>query len=288
MRFGYEPDRAFAEEVITDFAARGVDEEELIIRLLMKGAKEVIDSAKDRGVDNVELIRRLLFRDRLANGYTNRREGHGAFGARHMEEIDGGLTLTWRDGRVLTYCIHNGHVNRWMLDGSRVTRTDAELELGLWPGFLDAVELCAMNLSRLRDAAHKETQEAMKRAVEEMKREARMHRHQLLSKWRNKGVTIDSGPLPETIRHVRAIKRFDGVIACHVYFLLHKGSVVYVGQSGDAWPKRVHAHLKDKDKVFDDIWYLEVDRPSLTVVERRFIEEFRPKYNKKQEWTMSY
>lgn len=69
-------------------------------------------------------------------------------------------------------------------------------------------------------------------------------------------------------------------MACHVYFLLHEGVVVYVGQSGAAWPMRAEAHLRDKDKVFDDIWYVEVDRPSLTDVERRFIEEFQPKYNK--------
>lgn len=67
------------------------------------------------------------------------------------------------------------------------------------------------------------------------------------------------------------------MLAGHVYFLLHKGAVVYVGQSGDAWPKRVRARLRDNDKVFDEIWYVEVDPPSLTVVERQFIEEFRPK-----------
>lgn len=276
----YEPDRAFAEEVIAESAARGLDQDDLINRLLMKGAREVIESANDRGIDKVELIRRLLFRDRLANGYTDRREGHGAFGVRHMEEIDGGVTLTWWDGRLLTYCLHNGHANRWMLDRSRVTRTDAELELGLWRGFLDAVELCAMNLSRLRDAAHKETQEATARAVEEMKREARTDRHQLLTKWRYNGFATDSRQVPEAVRHVRAIKRFNGITACHVYFLLRAGVVVYVGQSGAAWPKRVDAHLNDKDKVFDDIWYVEVDRPSLCAVERRFIEEFRPEYNK--------
>lgn len=113
-----------------------------------------------------------------------------------------------------------------------------------------------------------------------MKREERAERQQRLSKWRKKGFTTASGPTPEIIRHVRAIKRFDGVMACHVYFLLHEGEVVYVGQSGAGWPSRVHSHLRDKAKVFDDIWYIEVDRPTLSDVERRFIEEFNPKYNK--------
>lgn len=154
----YEPDRAYAEGVIAACAARGVSLEKLIIRLLWKGAKEVIDSADSRQVDRVELVRRLLFRDRLANGYTERRKGHGAFGVRQMDESDAGITLTWWNGRVLNYSCDRGPINRWMLDGMRITRTEAELQLGLWPGFLDGVELCEQNLSRLRGAAAKELQ----------------------------------------------------------------------------------------------------------------------------------
>lgn len=282
-----EPNRAFAEEVIADFAERGLDQDELIIRLLVKGAKEVLESATDRGVDKVELVRQLLLRDRVANGYADRTAGPFASGVRRMEEIDGEVALTWWDGRVLTCSPDGGRASQWRLDRSRVTRTEAELELGLWPGFLAGVELCAKNLSRLRDAAYKETQEAKQHAIEEMRREARTDRHQLLSKWRNRRATIDSEP-PESIRHIRAIKKFDGVMACHVYFLLQNGIVVYIGQSGDAWPKRIHNHLKDEEKVFDEVWYLEVDQASMTVIERRFIEEFRPKYNKNQTWTMCW
>lgn len=239
MTHGGEPDRAFAEGVIASCAARGVSLEKLITRLLLKGAKEVIDSSDRRQVDRVELVRRLLFRDRLANGYTDRR-GHGAFGVQRMDESDGGITLNWWDGRVLDYSCDRGPINRWMLDGMRITRTEAELQLGLWPGFLDGVELCEQNLSRLRKAAAKEAECEMARAVEEMKQENRAQRHQLLAMWRNNGVAPHTGQTPATIRHIRAIKRFDGVIACHVYFLLQADEVVYVGQSGAAWPHRLH------------------------------------------------
>lgn len=276
----YEPDRAYAEGVIAACAARGMSQKKVILRLLWNAAKEVIDSAIARNVDNVELVRRLLLRDRLANGYTNRQKGHGACGVHRMDESDDGIKLTWLAGRVLEYSRDRPPASAWLLDGVRITRTEAELQLGLWPGFLDGIELCEMNLRRLRRDAEMNLKLETARVLEELKQETRAERHRLLAKWRDGRTTISSGPVPHAIEHVRKIKRFDGVLACHVYFLLHEGVVVYVGQSGAAWPTRIESHFCDEEKDFDEIWYLEVDRPSLLDVERKFIAEFRPKYNK--------
>lgn len=50
----------------------------------------------------------------------------------------------------------------------------------------------------------------------------------------------------------------------------------------DAWPSRIVTHVNDKEKDFDDVWYLEVDKDSRLAVERTYIRRFSPIYNREK------
>lgn len=60
-----------------------------------------------------------------------------------------------------------------------------------------------------------------------------------------------------------------------IYFLIDGSEVVYVGQSRSIM-SRV---LKHSDKNFDRVTFLPVDERYLLLVEARYIQKFRPKYN---------
>ena len=79
---------------------------------------------------------------------------------------------------------------------------------------------------------------------------------------------------------MRHIKRLEVCEPAYVYFLLKEEVVVYVGQTTAPWPSRILQHLNEKEKDFDDVWYLEVDNPSMSEIEKAFIKMFRPKYNR--------
>jgi hypothetical protein len=61
-----------------------------------------------------------------------------------------------------------------------------------------------------------------------------------------------------------------------VYFLCHRGTVVYVGQSGNVLG-RVGAHIGDK--TFDSTWFVRVPQSDLDFVEGQLIRTLKPKYN---------
>jgi len=63
-----------------------------------------------------------------------------------------------------------------------------------------------------------------------------------------------------------------------VYFLMQGEEVVYVGQT-NCLPDRIIWHRRDK-KVFDGVWFLPVDAGDLVLLEGRYIDRFRPRYNK--------
>lgn len=190
------------------------------------------------------------------------------------------------------------HGHRWREDGCRwISRTRLEAALGSWPGYIDALEDIfskiqempgwdLKNLPPVRDLLREHEEHVRQRVAEvyggyhdELKRSMANERHPELKAWRSHN-PASSTERPETLRNIRYVKRLEISHPCHVYFLLKGGEVVYVGKTTDAWPKRILQHLKKGDKDFDDVWYLEVDRNSLDRVERRFIEEFKPKYNR--------
>lgn len=62
-----------------------------------------------------------------------------------------------------------------------------------------------------------------------------------------------------------------------IYFLLHNNKIVYIGQSGDIHG-RVISHRRNK--VFDSIRSIECHIKNLNFYEKRWIDKFKPKYNK--------
>jgi len=64
-----------------------------------------------------------------------------------------------------------------------------------------------------------------------------------------------------------------------VYFLFRRSEIVYIGQS-KGWLSRVVEHLCKSEIIFDSYTFLPCLAKNLDVVERRYIEKYRPKYNK--------
>jgi hypothetical protein len=63
-----------------------------------------------------------------------------------------------------------------------------------------------------------------------------------------------------------------------IYFLFHRGIVVYVGQSEDV-SQRVGQHAQEGKKVFDGASFLPCHAKHLADLERHYIELMAPKYN---------
>lgn len=80
------------------------------------------------------------------------------------------------------------------------------------------------------------------------------------------------------IEHIRAGSKTleDGLSG--IYFLLHEGSVVYVGQSANCH-KRVVEH-KSSGKEFDSFYVYNCHRDKLNEMEALYIMKYSPKYNK--------
>ncbi len=259
-------------------------------------AERLLRRAREAGMSEVDAVWRLLLQANLGRWFQQRLASAGS--GRIMD-----ITLT-RDSYVFTTCDHDrfefvsrNNGRRWRHRGDLVSRNDVERELGVWPGYIDAVEdLCGQILEMIEEverekntyAARLEIEAAEKRKrelawlagySERIERHAALERHSELKRWRLRNPTSADG-CPQTLRHIRHIKRLDVSEPCYVYFLLRKGQVVYVGQTSAPWPARILSHLKDGTKEFDDVWYLEVDAQSIIQVEARFIREFDPPYNR--------
>lgn len=64
---------------------------------------------------------------------------------------------------------------------------------------------------------------------------------------------------------------------CYVYFLLDGDEIVYVGMS-DTLQNRFHAHTKDKK--FDGVSWIQVNKRDQKYIEAYYIITLKPKYNK--------
>jgi len=63
-----------------------------------------------------------------------------------------------------------------------------------------------------------------------------------------------------------------------VYFLIHEGEIVYVGQSIDVI-NRVATHVLKAEKEFDRYAYVEIEPDDLNSVEADYIVNLGPRYN---------
>ena len=173
------------------------------------------------------------------------------------------------------------------LNGSLISRSDAEVHLAAWPGYIDGLEDALnllleeqMKLERLETSLSEEYHRACIKAWEDERIRAANERHPQLRIWRERSPVADDR-VPAALKSIRHIKQLEVNEPCCVYFLLKEEVVVvYVGQTFAFLARqRILQHLRDGTKSFDDVCYLEVDRPSLTEVERHFINKFQPVYD---------
>lgn len=82
--------------------------------------------------------------------------------------------------------------------------------------------------------------------------------------------------------HSQIVKKstsLDDYLHCGVYFLIQKGSIVYVGQSIKV-AARVSIHCSNFE--FDSISVIKTDKSDLLPVESHYIKKFKPLYNRSQ------
>ncbi len=79
--------------------------------------------------------------------------------------------------------------------------------------------------------------------------------------------------------HIIALPSLDGLAQSGVYFLYRQGRVVYVGQAVDV-RRRVASHIGEGFKIFDAVSFVACDQKDLASVEKRFIQELMPEYNR--------
>jgi hypothetical protein len=175
---------------------------------------------------------------------------------------------------------------RWYHGSTLVSRRAVEAALDASPGFIDGIEFLFCNLrlsetdtrSGLNDIGYDRAflERNRRRAQETIAKEVEEEIRQEWQRYRP-----GSGRVPDALTHVSGIKRFEGLrVFCHVYFLLFRGTVVYVGQTNERWPARIFTHIREGLKEFDDCWYIEVEKEKLNEVENRYIQQFRPRYNR--------
>lgn len=75
------------------------------------------------------------------------------------------------------------------------------------------------------------------------------------------------------------ISSLESLAQSGIYFLIHEGVVVYVGQARDM-RRRVASHIGDGTKVFDTVARVPCVAADLDQLERAYIEELVPKYNR--------
>lgn len=200
----------------------------------------------------------------------------GAGDVRRMHISHRAIEIETHDGQ--RFSVSESHGLRWYKMGEgQKQRSEVEYQLRVWPGYLDAVEDAFETVMAFAHDLHSEHEARLMAFYDNLKEKLAMDRHPRLRIWREKHPVVSD--VPDVLKDVRHVKNLDVNLPCHVYFLLLNGEIVYVGQTSAPWPARILAHLKEDEKKFDDVWFVEVDRQSLDAVENRYIQEFQPKYN---------
>ncbi len=231
--------------------------------------------------DLVFLLTELV--DTRYGWYSTRTQSEGGGRVRDISIHGEGLSIQSWDGEEYQYSYEKGY--RWRTPQGWISRDRLEDALGVWPGYIDAVEdlfrTVAKHIRQLREEKEqvkREFEERWSQAYEQLQHRMALDRHPTLRIWRERSRRGDD--VPDCLRSVRHVRRMQAMEPCYVYFLLHEEQVVYVGQTTAPWPARIQQHMKEGSKRFDDVWYLEVDRPSLNQAERAFIGRFQPVYNR--------
>ena len=211
-----------------------------------KHVAKLVELAGARGIKTDEVLLRLLRWVAVSGFGFKRHRGHGRGAVRHIEFDESQLVLISDDDIRYTYSspVWGGH-RRWKrFEMEFISRYQLEEELGVWPGYIDAVEELYEYLIRW----YKErTAESDSKVMKELKEQFAWHertenalrmqyataRHADLKLWRERN-PISAEEVPAALRSIGHVKRLAVNEPCHVYFLLHKGEVVYVGQLTDS------------------------------------------------------
>lgn len=85
----------------------------------------------------------------------------------------------------------------------------------------------------------------------------------------------------ETDKPILTVKNYSG---CLVYFLLQDGEVVYVGQTAHGLSRPFSHH----DKVFDEVKILFCEPEELDLIEDKYIQKYKPRYNKQSNYAVRW
>lgn len=69
-----------------------------------------------------------------------------------------------------------------------------------------------------------------------------------------------------------------------VYFLIYDKEVLYVGQTSNG----IVRPLSHKDKLYDEIKIIYCDKKDLDLAEDKYIQKYKPKYNRQNNYKMCY
>lgn len=89
-------------------------------------------------------------------------------------------------------------------------------------------------------------------------------------------LAADVGLCPLTEPQLMAMSGPAPVVICGVYFLMHSGTVVYVGQSTHVWA-RACEHLRSFD--FERVAIIPCERSQLDLLESLYIHHYCPVHN---------
>lgn len=152
-----------------------------------------------------------------------------------------------------------GQSIRWTLNERLVSRNDVISLLAINESGLSIIEACIWKIK----VENEDEMNLTRACLSEARR----------SIWLPKGTDKSA---PDDLRSVEVEKMHTGEA---VYFLEKSNKVVYCGQTGNL-AKRIAQHFADKEKVFDNVFFLKVPQRDRNKVERAWINKLSPKYNK--------
>ena len=196
--------------------------------------RRLLELAAARGLNERGIISMLLKSlDVLGSGGT-RQMSSGSGNVERIELTAESIRIVSSNGREYTYSRADGNTGlRWRRDGGIpwVSRQDIERELAVWPGYVDALE----GLLSFATTWYSEKERELEKKQEALRAEYVTARHKDLKLWRERK-PVPHDTVPVALRDIQHLKRLEVNDPCHVYFLLDKAEVVYVGQSTTPWP----------------------------------------------------
>lgn len=175
-----------------------------------------------------------------------------------FNQITGGGRFEFSDGSTLEFDEMHNRGLRWRHNDDLVARDVVEAMLALNAHGLSVIEDCIRSAARFVSSESKLTAACLRSARELI----------YLPKKTNTA--------PKQLNSISVDELYTGSA---VYFLSRRGEVCYVGQT-HSLPKRISQHLADKSKKFDSVYYMEVPSQMTDSVERAWIHNLHPEYNK--------